>query len=325
MSGNSSPDDLYGHGTHIAGSIAGNGTQSNGRLIGVAPKANLVDVKVIDDHGAGYTSDVVAGIQWIYDNHEAYNIRVVNVSLNSAVVESYNTSPLDAALEILWFNGLTIVVSAGNNGAGADGYLYAPGNDPFFITVGATDNMGTVDIGDDILAPFSAHGNTQSGFQKPDALAPGVDIISLLASDDNNLILEHPDHAIISPDGSTNFHMSGTSMSSAVASGVVALLLQDEPDLNPDQVKYRLMATGSYFETPQPGPKSVAYLDVPAAINGTTNETANTDIPASKLLWGGDDPVNWSSVNWGSVNWGSVNWGSVNWGSVNWGSVNWGS
>lgn len=325
MSENSSPDDLYGHGTHVAGSIAGNGAQSNGRFIGVAPKANLVDVKVIDDHGAGYTSDVVAGIQWIYENHEAYNIRVANLSLNASVVETYDKSPLDAALEILWFNGITVVVSAGNNGNSADGYLYAPGNDPFFITVGATDDRGTVGIDDDTLADFSAHGITQGGFLKPDVLAPGVDIISLLASDDSNLILEHPDHVYVSPEGSTHFRMSGTSMSSAVASGAVALLLQDEPDLNPDQVKYRLMATGSYFETPTPGPTSVAYLDIPAAIHGTTTETANTGIGVSKLLTSGSDPINWGSVNWGSVNWGSVNWGSVNWGSVNWGSVNWGS
>ncbi len=325
MTNDSSPDDLYGHGTHVAGSIAGNGLQSDGVYMGVAPKANLVDVKVIDDHGAGYTSDVVAGIQWIYENHEAYNIRIVNLSLNAAVVETYDKSPLDAALEILWFNGITVVVSAGNNGNGADGYLYAPANDPFFITVGATDDMGTVNTGDDVLADFSAHGNTQGGFQKPDVLTPGVNIISLLASDDSNLLLDHPDHVVISPDGSTYFRMSGTSMSSGIASGIVALLLQDEPGLNPDQVKYRLMATGSAFTTPSPGPKSVAYLDVPAAIHGTTTETANTGVAASKLLWSGSDPINWTSVNWGSVNWGSVNWGSVNWGSVNWGSVNWGS
>ncbi|MEJ2750485.1 MAG: S8 family serine peptidase, partial [Anaerolineae bacterium] len=196
-----SPDDLYGHGTHVAGSIAGNGLQSDGVYMGVAPKANLVDVKVINDHGAGYTSDVVAGIQWIYENHEAYNIRVVNLSLNSAVVESYDKSPLDAALEILWFNGMTVVVSAGNNGSSADGYLYAPANDPFFISVGATDDQGTADTSDDILASFSAHGNTQGGFAKPDVLTPGTDIISLLASDDSNLLLEHPDHVVDGPDG----------------------------------------------------------------------------------------------------------------------------
>lgn len=325
MTDNSSPDDLYGHGTHVAGSIAGNGSQSNGIFTGVAPKANLVDVKVIDDHGAGYTSDVVAGIQWIYENHETYNIRVVNLSLNSATVDSYHESPLDAALEILWFNGLTVVVSVGNNGNGPDGYLYAPANDPFFIAVGATDDMDTVDKSDDILASFSAHGNAQGGAQKPELLTPGVDIISLLASDDSNLALEHPTHTVIGPDGNTYFRMSGTSMSSAVASGAVALLLQDEPGLNPDQVKYRLMNTGSHFATPTPGPTSVSYLDILAAINGTTTATANTGIQASELLWTGSDPITWGSVNWGSVNWGSVNWGSVNWGSVNWGSVNWGS
>ena len=312
--------DQYGHGTHIAGIIGGNGYLSKRTYIGVAPKVKLVNVKVSDDKGAASTSDLIAGLQWVNDNRERYTIRVLNLSLNSTLAESYHTSPLDAALEILWFNGIVVVVSAGNNGT--NNVLYPPANDPFVIVVGAVNDQGTDDTSDDLMASFSAFGTTLDGFAKPDLVAPGNNIVSLLASPNSRLAKEYKDNRVGGFGGPDHyFRMSGTSMASAVTSGAVALLLQDEPGLNPDQVKYRLMATARPF-----GPGSGAgYLDVYAAVQGTTTQAANTGQQASQLLWTGSDPVNWGSVNWGSVNWGSVNWGSVNWGSVNWGSVNWGS
>jgi serine protease AprX len=314
--------DKYGHGTHLAGIIGGNGTASGGAYIGVAPKVNLVNIKVTNDQGAGMTSDVVAGLEWVLNNKDTYNIRVVNVSLNSNVPESYHESPLDAALEILWFNRIVVVVPVGN--VVTSGPDYPPGNDPFVITVGAVDDQGTADPDDDVLASYSAYGKTQDRFFKPDLVAPGTDIISLLASPGCLLAAEHPDHVVsVNKGGNGYFRMSGTSMASAVTAGAVALLLQDEPDLNPDQVKYRLMATARRFDTPKR--VGSGYLDIYEAVHGTTTRTANTRTAASLLLWTGSSPANWGSVNWGSVNWGSVNWGSVNWGSVNWGSVNWGS
>lgn len=315
--------DGYGHGTHVAGIIGGDGSRSSGTYIGVAPKVNLVSVKVGDNQGAGSTSDVVAGLQWIYENKNRYNIRVVNLSLNSTVAESYHTSPLDAAVEILWFNGIVVVVSAGNNGLGADnGILYPPANDPFVITVGAADDRGTAEIGDDTLAPFSAYGTTESGVAKPDLVAPGTNIVSLLSSRNAELAKAHPDHLIAIGESYDYFRISGTSMASAVTAGAAALLLQDEPSLTPDQVKYRLIATARPFESRDRA--GAGSLDVLAAVNGTTTESANTGVEASHLLQTGSDPMVWNSVNWGSVNWGSVNWGSVNWGSVNWGSLYWG-
>jgi serine protease AprX len=311
--------DKYGHGTHVAGIIGGNGARSEGAYIGVAPKVNLVDVKVTSDQGAGSTSDVVAGLQWIYEHKDEHNIRVVNLSLNSSVAESYHTSPLDAALEILWFNRVVVVVSAGNNAT--NGYLYPPANDPFVITVGATDDVGTIDVSDDGLAPFSAYGITESGFAKPDLVAPGTNIVSLLAGKGCEFYKDHPAHRA----DSYYFRMSGTSMASAVTAGAVALLLQDEPDLTPDEVKHRLMATAQPFDGPEPGSTGAGYLDIYAAVHGSMIESANTGIEASQLLWTGADPVNWDSVNWDSVNWDSVNWDSVNWDSVNWDSVNWDS
>jgi serine protease AprX len=309
------PGDHLGHGTHVAGIIAGNGWQSDGAYIGVAPEANLADVRVSRFRGGAKTSEVIGGLQWVFDHKDEFNIRVVNLSLNSDLPESYHTSPLDAALEILWFNGIVVVVSAGN--LGGDSGLYPPANDPFVITAGAFDDQGTVDLADDHLTSYSAPGITQEGFTKPDIFAPGDNIVSLMTKPSSLLGRLHPDHKV----GRYYFRMSGTSMASAVVAGAAALLLQDEPGLNPDQVKFRLMATAR----PLGDSPGAGALDIYAAVHSDTTMTANTGVVASQLLWTGADPVNWGSVNWGSVNWGSVNWGSVNWGSVNWGSVNWGA
>jgi serine protease AprX len=317
--------DWYGHGTHVAGIVAGNGTLSARRYVGIAPKARLVSVDVANAQGMSYTSDVIAGLQWVLNSKAAYNIRVVNLSLNSTVAETYHTNPLAAACEILWFNGIVVVVSAGNTGGGT---LYPPANDPFVITVGAVDDQNTASINDDNVASFSAYGTTPSGFAKPDLVAPGKNIVSVLSKSDSVLAVTHPENKVYTFSGSQDyyFRMSGTSMSAPMVSGAVALLLQDEPNLNPDQVKYRLMATANKA---WPGYNATTagagYLDVYAAVTGLTTESANTGIEASQLLWTGPEPVQWGSVQWGSVQWGSVQWGSVQWGSVQWGSVQWGS
>src|SRR5262249_30725902 len=108
--------DGFGHGTHVAGIIGGNGAAANGAYSGIATKVNLVSVKVTDELGAGLTSDIITGLQWVYDNRARYNIRIVNLSLNSGGTNPYNVDPLDAAVEVLWFNKIVVVVAAGNNG-----------------------------------------------------------------------------------------------------------------------------------------------------------------------------------------------------------------
>ncbi len=311
--------DNFGHGSHIAGIVGGNGSASNGKYIGVAPNSNIINVKVTNDDGSATTATVVAGLQWVLQNRTQYNIRVVNLSLNSTVSESYNTSPLNAAVEILWFNSIVVVVSAGNGGSGA---LYPPANDPFVITVGATDDKGTPNLADDVVTTYSAYGTTQDGFAKPDLVAPGRNVISLMGNVNGVIPTQHPANRV----DNTYFRMSGTSMSAPMVAGAAALLLEDEPNLNPDQVKYRLKATANKTWSGYTVAKAGAgYLDVYAAVNGTTTQTANTGIAASQLLWTGSTPPAWDSVQWGSVQWGSVQWGSVQWGSVQWGSVQWGS
>ncbi len=311
-------NDRYGHGTFVAGIIAGNGKHSSGKYIGVAPKSTLVNVRVADDEGRVLESDVIASLQWIYENKDAHDIRVVNISLNSSIPQSYHTSPLDAAVEILWFNGVVVVVSAGNNGAAS---LYPPANDPFVITVGATDDHSTPGTEDDAVANFSAYGVTEDGFPKPDLVTPGRLIIGLLPDNDKlTMGVAHPANRV----DMTYFKMSGTSVSAPMVSGGVALLLQDEPGLTPDQVKYRLMATANKsWPGYDPARAGAGYLSIPAAVNGTTTESANTGIMASQMLTTGTDPVVWYGTGWNSVGWNTVGWNTVGWNTVGWNTVGW--
>jgi len=316
---NQTTSDGFGHGTHIAGIVGGDGSESHGRYIGVAPMVNIINVKVCNDDGSTKAADIIQGLQWVLENKDEYNIHVVNLSLNSTVAESYHTSPLDAAVEILWFNNIVVVASAGNQ---ANGILYPPANDPFIITVGATDDQGTTSLNDDFVTSFSAYGTTLDGVTKPDLVAPGKNIVAQLVNTDMVLAIEHPDNVV----SRTYFRMSGTSVSAPMVSGAVAILLQSEPELNPDQVKYRLMFTANDTWNGYSSEKAGAgYLDVFAAIKKKTTESANTGIQPSQLLTTGSDPITWGSVGWNSVGWNSVGWNSVGWNSVGWNSVGWNS
>jgi serine protease AprX len=316
---NQTPFDGYGHGTHVSSIIGGDGSESGGKYIGVAPMVNIINVKVSNDDGSARMTDVVAGLQWVLENKDAYNIRVVNLSLNSSVDESYQTNPLDAAVEILWFNKIVVVASAGNRGNGA---IFPPANDPFVITVGATDDKGTASLSDDVIATFSAFGQTSDGVIKPDLVAPGTNITARLVNMNMGLASAHPANVV----DFQYFRMSGTSMAAPMVSGAIALLLQDEPKLTPDQVKYRLMATANKSWTGYNSNKGGAgYLDVYAAVTGASTQNANTGLKASGLLTTGSTPITWNNVGWNSVGWNSVGWNSVGWNSVGWNSVGWNS
>jgi serine protease AprX len=224
---------------------------------------------------------------------------------------------------VLWFNGIVVVVSAGNNGTDT---LLPPANDPFVITVGATDDRGTAGLADDAVAHFSAYGLTELGTVKPELVAPGRNIVAFLPGNrDLTIGRNHGRHRV----DDNYFRMSGTSMSAPMVTGAVALLLQDEPYLTPDQVKFRLMATANRnwpgYDAARAG---AGYLDVFAAVNATTTESANTGLRVSHLLTTGpagltDASVSWSSVSWSSVSWSSVSWSSVSWSSVSWSSDYW--
>jgi len=314
---NQNTSDGYGHGTHVSSVAAGDGSDSNGKYIGVAPMANVINVKVTNDDGSARSSDVIAGLQWILNNKSTYNIRVVNISFNSTVAESYHTSPLDAAVEILWFNKIVVVTSAGNQ---ATGILYPPANDPFVITVGATDDKGTTSLSDDVVTSFSAYGTTSDGFVKPDLVAPGRNIIARLVNTNMGMAQAHPANVI----NQTYFKMSGTSVSAPMVSGAVAILLQSEPNLTPDQVKYRLMSTANKSWTSYNSKKAGSgYLDVYAAVKTKTTASANTKTLPSQLLTTGSEPITWASTGWNSVGWNTVGWNTVGWNTVGWNTVGW--
>jgi serine protease AprX len=237
-------EDLYGHGTAVAGLVGGNGwyRDSNdplyGQYAGTAPDANLISVKVSDDDGNATTLDAIYGLQFVVDHQSDYNIRVVNLSFRSTTAESYTTDPLDAAVEAAWFDGITVVAAAGNLGNASDAVDYAPGNDPYVITVGASAEQGTSYGPGDEEASWSSQGTTQDGFTKPDVLAPGADIVTTLAP--------NSEFATLCPtcvvDGSY-IQVSGTSLAAPLVAGVAADLLAVHPNWTPDMVKGALVNT----------------------------------------------------------------------------------
>jgi serine protease AprX len=305
--------DTYGHGTHVAGIIGGSGAASSGVYQGVAPGVHIIDLNITDEFGMAYESDVINALQWVNDNKDFYNIRVVNMSLNSTMENSYHKSPLSAASEIVWFNGVTVVASVGNKGpaGGHNTSKTAPANDPFLIVVGASDEHDSADLGDDKVGSFSSFGITYDGYLRPNIVAPGFNIVSTLSAD-SSWDVEAP-HRV---DGQY-IHLSGTSMAAPLVAGVAALMLQYDPSLTPDQVKYRLLNTGSAIANDE---YSFPYLDAFAAVYSTFTESANVGAVANEMLWTGDDPVTWNSVAWNSVAWNSVAWNSVAWNSVSWNS-----
>ena len=232
------PRDPHGHGTHIAGIIANAQNGPDGEWNGVAPGVRLVGVRVLDEYGYSDYENVILGIQWVIDHKDEYNIRVMNLSLVSNAEVPYWFDPLNEAVMQAWANGITVVVAAGNDGA-EPMTIGVPGNNPYVITVGAfTDNHTPDDWSDDYLAPFSAAGPTLDAFTKPDLLAPGAHMVSTIAKH-STLADEHPESLL----PHKYFWMAGTSQASAVVSGLAALTLAENPNLTPDEVKYRLMVT----------------------------------------------------------------------------------
>jgi serine protease AprX len=232
------PVDPNGHGTHIAGIIANASKGQDGEYNGVAPGASLVGVRVLDRTGAGNYEKVIQGIQWVIENKDRYNIRVLNLSLYSLVQSPYWADPLNQAVMRAWAEGIVVVAAAGNGGPNPM-TVSVPGNVPYVLTVGAfTDNYTPEDWSDDFLAEFSSAGPTLDAFAKPDLLAPGAHITSTMLP--GSYIARH--HEANWVDG-LYFAMAGTSQAAAVVSGAAALAIANNPNLAPDQVKYRLMVT----------------------------------------------------------------------------------
>lgn len=249
--------DAYGHGTHVAGAIWNNMTDNaTGVFLGVAPEAKILSVRVLDNHGNGSYADAIEGIQYVLQHKDYYGIRVLNMSISASPTTPYFVDPLNRAVMEAWAAGITVVAAAGNVGPLAES-VTVPGNNPYVITVGAVDSQRTPGYWTgDILPRWSAAGPTFDGFLKPDVLAPGSQIVSFMYNDHGNnsasaqLVQDHPDYSA----NISLFRMNGTSMATAIASGVVALMLQVNPNLTPDQVKYRLMGSALPAVTEEAAP-----------------------------------------------------------------------
>lgn len=289
--------DENGHGTYVAGIIGGRGKD----YAGIAPGVRMLSLRVSGDDGAAMASDVVAALQWVVDHKEERNIRVVNVSLTSTVPDSYIQDPLDAAVEQAWLHGVVVVVSAGNYGTDAYSVDHAPANDPFVITVGAFDDNGTKDSADDALASWSSRGVTVDGYAKPDVVAPGVGVTSMLARH-SVFAREHPSSVV----DKHYIRLDGTSASAAVVSGAAALVLSDEPGLTPDQVKFRLTHSGAAVAG-----SGAPRVDAGAAVASQAMDRDNTEATPNDLIDPATGEIMYDSVLWRSVLWRSVLWRSV--------------
>ena len=278
--------DDYGHGTHVAGILAGDGHDSGGRRRGVAPGATLLVEKVLDATGQGYISNVIAAIDYAIANKDALHLRIINLSVAAGVYESYTTDPLTLAAKRAVDAGLIVVSAAGNLGKGPDGKVQygaigAPGNAPWVITVGASSHNGTVDRSDDTIAGFSSRGPTALDFQaKPDLVAPGVGIESLTEAG-STLYNTRPLMRLWGTVPTANepyLSMSGTSMASPVVSGTIALMLQTNPALTPNLVKAILQFTAESHEGLNALTQGAGFLNARGAV-----ELAQSLAPASRL------------------------------------------
>jgi serine protease AprX len=334
LPGNSAGDG-YGHGTFVAGIAAGSATG----FTGAAPSAKLLSLDVMDNQGMAMTSDVIAAADWIYQNKTTYNIRVANFSLHSTAPASVFWDPLDRAVEKLWLSGVVVVAASGNYAVDGQpsGVLYAPGNDPFIITVGANDPEGTIGTRDDSAAPWSAYGYTPDGFAKPEIAAPGRYMVGP-TSPGGTLALTRP-ASIVAPG---YIQLSGTSFAAPVVAGSAAVLLALHPDWTPDQVKGALMLSARPTPNALSLSEGVGEVDLSRAVK-LTDPPPNPNLALQRFLTvdptGSSTPVfdaaswgsaarsdaSWGAASWGAASWGTASWGSAAWGAASWGAASWGT
>jgi serine protease AprX len=354
LSGELDCNDRYGHGTFIAGLVAGNGASSGGRWKGVAPEARILSVKAAGADGSADVSNILAAIQWVVSFKERYNIGVLNLSLGTDSTQDWRVDPFNYAVERAWAAGMTVVVAASNKGP-APKTITKPADDPWVITVGATDDRGTAGINDDQLPDFSGRGPTAQGVAKPDVVAPGAHVISLRAPG-STIDTRFPYYV----DGSYR-RGSGTSMATGVVSGAVALMLQANPGFTPDRVKRALVATARDAASTDRMAVGSGVVDVNAAAFSAPAGVANQGLARSNgqgslalsrgsvqvqlddpvgtvlgpvlgatltaqlLLWnpGGYTGIQWVPSSWYVSTWEVNRWYRVSWYGNDWPGMKW--
>jgi serine protease AprX len=318
--------DDNGHGTMVAGIAAG----SSSAYPGASPTSNIYSLKVVRGDGTSTVGDVIAATDWIYTHAFSNNIRVANFSLRNAFPNYAGYDPLDAAVRRLWLSGTVVVASAGNTGNAR--MLYAPANDPFVITVGASDSNDTVTRSDDGNAPWTAYGYTAEGFAKPELGAPGRWMISSVPTS-STLATTFPDR-IVSPG---YMWMSGTSFSAPVVSGIAAQILARHPNFTPDEVKGALMLTAKRAPLATRLSLGVGEVDGSAAAS-----VANPPNPNQNLYmfvkkdadgnpsfdWDGFNAyvqanASWTDASWTDASWTDASWTDASWTDASWTDASW--
>jgi serine protease AprX len=351
QAGNARYLDGYGHGTHMAGIIAGKDTavsagneDDSRRFVGMAPDAKLVNVKVGAADGAADVSQVVAAIDWVVANRTAHNIRVLNLSYGTDSTQSSTIDPLAHAVENAWRAGIVVVVAAGNNGATGATTLTMPAADPYVIAVGSSDNHGSDYLSRATVGAWTNHGTTT---RRPDLLAPGKSVVSLRVP--GSLVdSKHPNGLVLGEAAARMFRGSGTSQSAAVVSGAAALLLQRNPSLTPDRVKGLLRASADRLDVSDPT-QGAGTLDINGAVrmleNGSTwsyrqywpVSTGTGSLEAARggayvsdpsdgtILSGEKDifGVTWNAPTWAAASTNRMSWSGGTWRGTEWAGAGW--
>lgn len=341
LSGEGNCRDSYGHGTFMAGLIAGDGSAAGGAPTGAAPEARVLSVKVAGADGAADVSTVLAAIQWVVSFRDRYDIRVLNLSLGTDSTQSWRDDPLNYAVERAWDAGILVVVAASNQGPGP-GTIAKPGDDPWVVTVGAIDDNGTPGPGDDRVPDFSSRGPTAEGVAKPDVVAPGGHVLSLRAPGSTI------DRSFPSADTTSPYRSgSGTSMAAAVVSGVAAVALQANPGLTPNELKHALSAAARPVASDDPSVVGSGLVDAhrtavrpePGTANvGLSHSTGRGDLGESRgsLLMQADDPVGtlltgrqtaqlllWDPLGYTTGSWRPSTWYTSVHATAGWNTASW--
>jgi serine protease AprX len=295
--------DDYGHGTHVAGIIAGNGKDSGGVQTGIAPGAQLVVLKVLDAKGNGTVANVIAALDWLATYGSRFRVRVVNLSFGARPDDDPDHDPLALAAKTLVRQGMVVVAAAGNDGEHDGkkvwGGIPSPADAPWVLTVGASSSLGTLSRKDDQVALFSSRGPAVGRIAKPDIVASGVGIESTIASG-SSLALTNPNALlkgtclVLGCNPTPYMSLSGTSMAAPVVSGTVALMLQANPNLTPNLVKAILEYTAEVHSGYSALEQGAGFLNTLGAVRLATffaGRLPGSQAPFSpawsrQILWG---------------------------------------
>ena len=343
FSGENAPyTDSYGHGTFVAGLIAGTGANSGGAIKGMAPEANIFSVKIAGKDGSTNIFRLLAALEFVTVHKDAFGIRVLNLSLGTDSTQSYLVDPLNFAIERVWNSGIVVVAAAGNGGK-----ILKPADDPLVVTVGATDDKTTLSRVDDVVTSFSGVGPTLSnGLAKPDVVTSGRSVVSTRAP--GSTVEANFPNAVI---GEKYFKGSGTSFSSAIVSGAAALIIQKNWSLNPNQVKYRLTSQARQVSGSSAAAQGAGSIDVYNSIVTTDTSAANQGVTLARgggglqasagsscfrdattgaclteeqvVSGSGFDSAAFYGSTWGGSTWTGSTWTGSTWTNSQWNGSTW--